>query len=261
MSSQELGTPKELGEALKSARTAAGVSIETICERLKLTRRVIEALEKGELGKLPSRTFGRLFLRQIVELYGEDPERWVAAFERAWECWLQGSQSIRLSDELPRAPRRLGPWIVGLALVVVGVAAVLYLAARVHGPGSGQVAPTPATLLPMLAPTPSPPPEPTPPPKPLSTAPPGTLTVRTAATACWVQVRISGEAIQSRLMPASSVWEVAAGGRPVELVLGDAGAIEAIEYLGDRRTGLGRSGEVIRLVLAGGAVTTQTPGE
>lgn len=260
MSSQERGTPREFGEALKSARTAAGVSIETICERLKLSRRVIESLEKGELGKLPSRTFGRLFLRQIVELYGEEPDRWVAAFDRAWERWLQGSQVVRVSDEMPRARRRLGPWIVGLALVAAGVATVLYLAGRVQGSGNGQAPPTPAALLPMLAPTPIPSPQPTPPPEPTPAAPPGTLTVRTGAAPCWVQVRIAGETMQSRLMPAGSAWEVAAGGKQVELVLGDAGAIEAVEYLGETRTELGRSGEVMRLVLAGAAAAAQTPG-
>ncbi|MGV8042135.1 MAG: RodZ domain-containing protein [Thermoanaerobaculaceae bacterium] len=66
--------------------------------------------------------------------------------------------------------------------------------------------------------------------------------------------------MQSRLMPAGSAWEVAAGGKQVELVLGDAGAIEAVEYLGETRTELGRSGEVMRLVLAGAAAAAQTPG-
>ncbi len=236
---------------------AAGVSIETICDRLKLSRRVVEAFESGEFGKLPSRTFGRLFIRQIVELYGEDPGCWVASLDRAWERWLQGSQVIRVSDELPRVRRRTGPWIVGLALVAVGVAAVLYLAARVQGPSHGQTPPTPAALLPMLAPTPSPPPQPTPEPAP--PADPAMLVVRAGPASCWVQARVAGEGIQSRLMPAGSSWEIPAGGKQVELVLGDAGAIEAIEYLGETRSNLGRRGEVVRLLLGSGGAASRTP--
>lgn len=256
MSSLERGGPREFGEALKSARTAAGVSVETICERLKLPRRAVEALETGEFGKLPSRTFGRMFLRQIAEMCGEDPGRWAAAFDQAWERWLQGSQVVRVSAELPRARRRLGPWIVGLFLVAAGVAAVLYLAGRVQVRGDGQAPPTPSALLPMLAPTPSPPPEP----EPTPAASPETLAIRTAAASCWVQVRIAGEAIQSRLVPPDSTWQVAAGGKRVELVLGDAGAIAALEYMGETRTAVGRPGEVVRLVLAGAAGATPTPG-
>lgn len=250
MSSQERGGPREFGEALKSARMGAGVSVDALCERLKLSRKTIEAFENGEFSKLPSRTFGRLFLRQIVEACGEDPARWVAAFDRAWERWLQGSQVIRVSDELPRARRRLGPWIVGLVLVATAVAAVLYLAGRVQGHGEGQVPPTPSALLPLLAPTPSPTPEP----EPMPAVSPQTLAVRTGSSPCWVQVRIAGEPMQSRLLPAGATWEVAAGGKQVELVLGDAGAIAAIEYLGETRTAVGRPGEVVRLVLAGAAI-------
>lgn len=259
MSSQERGTPREFGEALKSARTAAGVSVETICDRLKISRRVVEALESGELGKLPSRAFGRMFLRQILEMIGESPDRWVASFERAWDRWLGGSQVIRVADELPRNRRRVGPWLIGLTLVVAGVAAVLYLAGRVQGTNSGQTPPTPAALLPLLAPTPSPSPDVTPPPEPAATAVPGALVVRTGGASCWVQIRVGRGSIQSRLLPAATTWEVAAAGEPVELVLGDAGAIDAIEYLGETRTQLGRSGEVVRVELAGAAAPVAPP--
>jgi hypothetical protein len=148
----------------------------------------------------------------------------------------------------------MGPWVIGLLVVAAGVAGVLYLAGRSHRAGGSQPPPTPAALLPLLAPTPSPVPVITPLPDPTPIAAPKTLVVRTGPARCWVQVRIAGETVQSRLMVGDSAWEIPAGGKPVELVLGDAGAIQSIEYLGQTRTQVGRSGEVVRLVLTGPAV-------
>lgn len=249
MSTQERNSPREFGEALKAARTAAGVSQETLIDRLKISRGILDAFEKGEFGKLPSRTFARMFLRQIVELLGESPDRWTGLFEKAWDRFLQGSQVIHVTAIEPRSRRRVGPWIIGLVMVAAGVAGVLYLAGRVQGHGERPVPPTPAALLPLLAPTPSPSPVVTPPPEATPAPAPGVLVVRTGAASCWVQVRIAEQGMQSRLLAAGEVWQVPAAGREVEVVLGDAGAIDSIEYLGETRTNVGRSGEVVRLVL------------
>lgn len=254
MSSQEHSTPREFGEALKSARAAAGVSAETIIERLKITRRTLDAFEAGEFGKLPSLSFARMFLRQIVALLGEDPQRWTTALDRAWERWLQGSQVIRVSEVAPTRRRHVGPWLIGLLLVAGGVAGVLILAGKAHRGGDAFPPPTPAALLPLLAPTPSPVPLIEPQPEAVPAAAGEMLVIRTGPARCWVQVRIAGDGVRSRLMEGSALWEIAAGGKPVELVLGDAGAIQSIEYLGQIRTELGRSGEVARLVLSGSVI-------
>lgn len=249
MSTLERNSPREFGEALNAARTAAGVSQETLIDRLKISRRTLDAFERGEFGKLPSRTFARMFLRQIAEQIGEPPDAWMVPFEKAWERFLQGSQSVQVVAIEPRARRRFGPWVIGLVVVAVGVAGVLYLASRAQGPGERTAPPTPAALLPMLVPSPAPSPLVTPPPEATPTAAPDMLVVRTGAAPCWVQVRIAGQAMQSKLMAAHEVWELAADGKEVELVFGDAGAIEGIEYLGEARTQVGRSGEVVRLTL------------
>ena len=249
MSTQERNSPREFGEALKAARTAAGVTQETLIDRLKISRRTLDAFEKGEFSKLPSRTFARMFLRQIVELLGESPDRWTGLFEKAWDRFLQGSQVIHVAAMEPRARRRIGPWIIGLVVVAAGVAGVLYLAGRVQGPGERPAPPTPAALLPLLAPTPSPPPVVTPPPDATPSPAPDLLVIRTGTASCWVQVRVAEQGMQSRLLAAGEVWEVPAAGRDVEVVLGDAGAIEAILYRGETHTNVGRPGEVVRLVL------------
>jgi hypothetical protein len=199
-----------------------------------------------------------MFLRQIVEQLGESPDHWTALFDKAWDRFLQGSQVISVRTIEPRTRRRIGPWIIGLVVVAVGVTGVLYLAGRVQGRGEGKAPPTPATLLPLLAPTPAPPPVVTPPPEPTPSLDPGTLVVRTGTTSCWVQVRIVDQGMQSKLLAPHELWEVPAAGRQVEVVLGDAGAIEAIEYLGETRNQVGRSGEVVRLVLGRTVPATET---
>ena len=52
----------------------------------------------------------------------------------------------------------------------------------------------------------------------------------------------------SRLMEAGTAWEVDAEGQAVSMIVGDAGEVE-VEYLGQRRSPVGKAGEVVRLRL------------
>jgi cytoskeletal protein RodZ len=254
MSPADRNGPREFGAALQKARLAAGVSLETISERTKISRRVLEAFEAGDFAKLPSKVFARMFVRQIAEILGEEEGRWVAALDAAWERFMQGSQPIRVQITTTQRKRRVGPWIIGLVLVSGGLTLLFMLAGK-HPVGEHEdVSPTPATILPLVAPTPTPlatvaPTEPTP--SPLATPDPQALVIETANRSCWVQVRLSGGGTQSRLMPPNSVWEVAAGGKEVQLVLGNAGAIGRVSYLGLFHQQLGKDGEVTRLTLGG----------
>jgi cytoskeleton protein RodZ len=247
--------PREFGAALQKARAAAGVSLETISEQTKIGRRVLEAFEAGEFAKLPSRVFARMFIRQIAAILGEEEERWVAALDQAWESFMQGSQVIRVQITTARRKRRVGPWIIGLVLVAGGLTLLYLLAGRRTLAEREEASPPPATILPLLAPTPTqvpaetPTAEPTPPP--LATPDPQALVVETANRSCWVQARISGGGTQSRLMLPNSVWEIAAGGREVELVIGNAGAIGRILYLGQTYQQIGKDGEVTHITVGG----------
>ncbi len=254
-------TPADFGAALKRAREECGTALETIANRTKISLRTLTALEAGEFARLPDRVFGRMFLRQYLETMGLSSDDWLPGFEAAWQTFAEASHPGIAVPALPIRRRHFGAWAVGSALVAAGLAAVLLTAER------GQESPppvlppvaTPPTPAPVRSANPVPPPAvATPPveiqPPPTREAPAGTaagvLVVRTDARPCWVEVRVAGEKATSRLLARSSTWEVPAGGRDVDLVVGDAGAV-TIEYLGGVRRPVGAAGAVARVHLDG----------
>ncbi len=238
-------TPQEFGRALREARERAGVSLEQIVLRTKIARRTLDALEDGRFEQLPAGVFPRLFLRQILEVLREDCEPWLQAYDAAWQRVQSASRPIVVAAALPQRGRRVGPWVVGSLLVAIALTGVVLVERRQRVDRIAQVAPTASALLPTLAPTVPPTPVAAPAPR----APdPKVLAVRAATRACWVQVKIDGERPVSRLVAASTAWELPAQGLGVDLILGDAGAVE-IDYLGQRHANIGGAGEVVRLHL------------
>lgn len=237
-------TPSAFGNALRAAREDAGVTLEAIAERTKISHAVLAGLEAGEFSRLPGGVFPRLFLRQYLELIRAEPGPWLDAFERARGTGAQhrAAAALQVASAAPQRSR-LTPWLIGLGLVVAAFAALVVIDRSEAPSAAGPVTPTIAALL--LAPTPTPPPiEPAPSPTP----DPGILTVRAVERACWVELQVAGEPAESRLIEAGGVWQVSAGGRAVQVKLGDAGAIE-VEYLGEVRRGIGADGAVVRLNL------------
>ena len=241
-------TPQEFGETLKSTRSAAGIALETIAERTKISLRTLSALEAGNFARLPNRVFARMFLRQYLELLGRSPDEWMSAFDAAWQRYDESRQLVPVHPAVPIRRRRVGPWLVGLGLVAAGIVGVLLVEDKPRDAQTALPPPAPQTVakFPMEAPTPAPP-------APVETPAPGPemLVVRTGQAPCWVEVRIASEKAVARLLPAGTTWEVPAGGREVELVLGDAGAA-SVENMGEVRSPAGAPGAVARFRLTGG---------
>jgi cytoskeleton protein RodZ len=235
-------TPQEFGEALRSARSAAGIALETIAERTKISLRTLSALETGDFARLPNRVFARMFLRQYLELLGRSPDEWIPAFEASWQRYEESRHLVPAQPPVPIRRRRVGPWGVGLGLVAIGVAGVLLMEEKPHDGPLAVLTPTPPAVA--AVPPSAPPPAATPLPE------PGVLIVRTGQAPCWVEIRIGGEKPMTRLLQAGTTWEVGAGGKEVELVLGDAGAA-SVEYMGEFRSPAGAPGAVARFHMGG----------
>jgi cytoskeletal protein RodZ len=248
-------TPREFGAALRAARERRQVRLDTIAERTKIGRRLLEALEAGEFAKLPNRVFVRLFLQQYLQLVGEGPEAWMASFDAAWQRFEDASQPWEVAPPAPGRAARAMPWVIGAVVVAAGFAALLLLDRGVPDGGSSPAPPTPAALLPVAA-SPAPPagPAPAPAPEPTPTIPPtpaDVLVMRAVGRPCWVEVRVDGAPPQSRLLAADEELRIAVGGRAVDLLAGDAGALR-VEYLGEVRERAGGDGQVARLRLGPG---------
>lgn len=238
--------PRDFGEALQKVREGAGASLESLAEQTKISKRVLAAFESGAFHQLPSGAFPRLFLRQVVELLGEDPGPWVEAFEAARR--VHDGEHRPAATEAIETTRhsRMGPWVWGL-LLVSGALVTVVLVERRQDERTAAGAATPSGILETVAPTPAATAVPT-----ASSEPspdPNTLVVKAGERSCWVQARVGQEAPVSRLLAAGTRWEIPAGGDEVNLTLGDGGSVE-LEYLGVEHRRLGQDGEVVHLRLA-----------
>jgi cytoskeletal protein RodZ len=75
----------EFSERLKQARVAQGLSLHDIAGATKISIVALEALERGDLSRLPGGIFSRAFVRAYATEVGLDPEATVTDFlaERA----------------------------------------------------------------------------------------------------------------------------------------------------------------------------------
>ncbi len=70
------GLPKEstFGERLRRAREARGVTLEAIADATRITRRHLDALERGDLDALPAGPFAKSYIQAYAKVLGIDPE-------------------------------------------------------------------------------------------------------------------------------------------------------------------------------------------
>ena len=142
----ESGEPLRIGNALKEARTRAGLDMRTVEDQTKIRTRYLRALESEEWGTLPGHAYVKGFLRTYASLLGLDADALVDEYRRT----VEGPQAspVPLGEGVLETRRRLrepgtprgGPrrgLIVG-ALVVVIVAILLVLGLTAGDDGGGE---------------------------------------------------------------------------------------------------------------------------
>jgi cytoskeleton protein RodZ len=124
--------PPTAGATLRSAREAAGLSVDDVAQQLKLAPRQVQALEEDDFQRLPGRTFARGFARNYARFVQLDPDAVLALMPASEAAPALERPSFaaarRPMGEIPveRAIRRTGApraLILLLVLVVVGAAA------------------------------------------------------------------------------------------------------------------------------------------
>ena len=117
---QEPGEPLSLGEQLRRARTAAGLTLESAAARTRIKRDYLEALEAMDSRGLPSRAYCVGYLRTYAQFLGLDAAACVTRFKAELEV-----DTGRATPTAPQERReiRLPRGMVGAVLILAGVVA------------------------------------------------------------------------------------------------------------------------------------------
>lgn len=119
----EADRTRELGQLLRDAREAAGLSVREMADHLRLTTTAVNDLEAGDWDKLGA----RVYLRGYLKAYG----RRLGVDVAGWTVNLPVAESMDTEPELPRRPRhsKLGGYgryaSYALATALLAVPAVL----------------------------------------------------------------------------------------------------------------------------------------
>ncbi|MFO1435571.1 MAG: DUF4115 domain-containing protein [Gammaproteobacteria bacterium] len=73
---------QQLGNALRQAREARGISLEEVAARLRLAARVVRDIEAGAFEHLPAATYARGYLRAYANFVGIKSDSLLAAYDQ-----------------------------------------------------------------------------------------------------------------------------------------------------------------------------------
>jgi cytoskeletal protein RodZ len=261
----------DFGSRLKRAREAQNLSLKEIEGRTKISVSVLEALERGDVSKLPGGIFGRAFVRTYALELGLDPEAIVSAFlvqlgisEREAAERALARPEITADDRafLERQHRAIrGLRIVAIIVAIGAIALVLWQLRRFVLPPSpspsavpaAEMGPPASTGAPEargparapVAPVPLAAGDADPDPSPPAATP---LVVELTATEdSWVYAGADGKRVMSQLMRPGDTRALSAT-REVLLDVGNAGGIRWTVN-GRPAKALGRPGAHVRVTV------------
>jgi cytoskeleton protein RodZ len=235
-----------IGDRLRNAREAKGLSLEAVEERTRIRAAYLRALEDETFERLPGPAYVKGFLRTYATALGLDPAPLLEALppEPTATPSLIGVRGVEIPIEpaVPRSPLRRAAMVLGLALllgaVVVGVVGYMQLRAfdapvppEAVAPPPGHP-PVPEPPRPAPAPAPSrPAPVELPPDaereRPIA-LPAGGVTVELRANGeSWIRVTADGETAFQGIVGPGTVRRFH-GDRRVTVRVGNAPAVEVI---------------------------------
>jgi len=142
-----------LGEWLKQARKARGLTLDDISRETKISLRNLEALERGHLGDMPA-FYQRAEVRAMARAVGVDEELAIEQLETDTDTALAPAMESRQEDEENAArpwwkPSRAPAFVaVALGLTLAVGAGGAILSRMASGSGNPVTAAEPAPLVP-----------------------------------------------------------------------------------------------------------------
>jgi cytoskeleton protein RodZ len=237
-----------VGQILRDAREAQGITLEDAAVRLRLMQRQVEAMETEDFESLGQPVFARGFVRNYARLLGLAPEALLARMEGA----PAEPAEVSHAEPPPQHAWLTSPWLIllllGLLLVIaVPVALYLWLNSEVdENPANpapvaqsrpaAESPPAPAVKVPVVTPPVLPPSSVAPDVPAVEPAAPAEAGAPAAADApvassvvhlefgaeAWTEIRdASGRMLHRQLNPAGSSVDIQ-GKPPFDVVIGNA---------------------------------------
>lgn len=140
----------ELGNILKEAREAKGLSLDELQSITKIQKRYLLGIEEGNYSMMPGKFYVRAFIKQYAEAVGLDPEQ---LFEQH-KNEIPSTYNEELPDQLSRVQSRKSispetskvldflPKILIAIFMIGAIALVWYLIVKSAGDGADQPANT-----------------------------------------------------------------------------------------------------------------------
>jgi len=116
-SSAVLDDSVSLGAALRAARQAAGLTVADIARATRVRPSHVEAIERFDLGALPSRPFAIGYVRAYANALGADEDRAVGRFRSESP---DADTVLRGPGGIDRRGRRRAPWLTAGVVIAVG---------------------------------------------------------------------------------------------------------------------------------------------
>jgi cytoskeletal protein RodZ len=264
-------SPVDFGTMFKQARERRGVSLQQVAAVTKISARVLDALERNDVSKLPGGIFSRAFVRSYAREIGLDPELAIERFitEFPNQSGKEQMPSAKEAEDIEafESGRRVATTViqlVGLSIIVI-VGMVFALNSRACRKPAAMppaasalvpVTPVPATQAPprgeepvaLLKETPAVDPAATPQPPAgaagsvSQAAAPIHLTIAAQAE-CWLRVKVDNDIVFERILRAGErlIYQAYAS---VTLSAGNAGGL-SMTINGKPARPLGTPGQVV----------------
>jgi cytoskeleton protein RodZ len=259
-----------ISETLRRERLRQGLDLQTLSDTTKISSRMLQAMEAGDLSRLPGGVFTRSFFKQYAAALGLDsafveaeirellPDPAAASDPRPKETQFTSFDS---SGPKSNSLTAASIWVI---LALVGCGGVYYVAKNYQSaPAAAKVTET-SPVRPETAPvaTPDSPAASTSVPVTPAVTPisSGSLQViLNASEKSWVSVTVDGKLLFSGILGPNDRREITAAEK-VKVVTGNAGAI-GISLNGKSIESLGPKGQVrtVELTRAGAQVVSRTP--
>jgi cytoskeletal protein RodZ len=266
-----------VGERLRAARTARGLSLDDIEAATRIKQRYLDAIEREAWDELPAPAYARAFLTAYARQLGIPPEEIVDRYPSGGSAQGAAPHPVEVRITPGAAPSRLRRIMtavvaafIAVALIVAWVlvgqlrqfAATRHRPAATATPNPSSSAPAPgasSTVTPTSAPVPptaggqsgtTGTAQPNP-------AAPGTVVITAAATdRSWVRVVSDGSVVFEGFVSAGDhqTWQ----GRQVSIRVGNASALD-LSVNGKPIGRLGNPGDVVDRTFTGGPGGTVPP--